>query len=223
VTGPSSAKGGASRGVLVLVAVLALAAGSWLGLSLLGNGRGPTPPLDEVRAATLLPLPKPLSPADLTDQDGEPFRLDRLAGRWTFLSFGYTSCPDVCPMTMATFVALRRELSQKGKDPHTAFLFVSVDPERDTPQRIAQYVRWFDPSFLGATGDHRELQALTGQLGVLYARSEQRDSALGYLVDHTASILLLDPKGRLSAIFSAPHNVTAMAADFETIQSYFRN
>ena len=214
---------GRRSGVLGLVAVLAVAAGIWFGVRFFTVEPGPAPLDLAVRSATLLPQPKPLAPFSLTDQDGRQLSLDDLRGRWTFVSFGYTSCPDICPTTMATFDALDREINPEGGQPEARFLLVSVDPERDTPERLAQYVRWFNPGFLGATGDHEQLRALSKQLGVMYARAEQQDTAMGYLVDHSGAILLLDPEGRLAAIFSAPHQVPAMAADFETISQYDRN
>jgi protein SCO1/2 len=124
---------------------------------------------------------------------------------------------------MATYVALDREInSDQGGEP-ASFLLLSVDPERDSPERLARYVRWFNPGFIGATGDHEALQRLTGQLGVIYARADQQETAMGYLVDHSASILLIDPQARLAAIFSAPHRVGDMAADYATLYDYYQD
>jgi protein SCO1/2 len=202
--------------------VLAAAAGVWLGVHFFGKDGGTLPPPDAMKAATLLPSAKPLTPFELKDQDGESFTLESLKGRWTFAAIGYTSCPDVCPTTMATFQALERAIGPAGDGPSADFLLVSVDPERDDPERLSRYVRWFHPRFLGATGGHDQLQALTRQLGVLYARAEPQDTAMGYLVDHSASIVLLDPEARLAAIFSGPHDIAAMAEDFATIADYHR-
>jgi protein SCO1/2 len=206
------------RSLFVLAAALALAAaaaGVWLGVSRLEYATPPSQ--DEMQSATLLPSPKPLAPFSLVNQDGEPYGRDALRGRWTFVSFGYTSCPDICPMTLASLNAVDQRLGAEGSESRADFLFVSVDPERDDPARLAQYVRYFNPRFLGATGSHDELKGLTGQLGVLYARSEEHNTASGYLMDHSASILLLDPQVRLTAIFSAPHDPGAIAADFAAI------
>ena len=166
---------------------------------------------------TLLTQPRPLADFALTDQDGQPLSLANLRGGWTFLAIGYTHCPDVCPMTLATFDAIDRQIAPPGDQPATArrgglrprFLFVSVDPERDTPERLAQYVRYFNPAFLGATGEEAQLRAFAAQLGLLFARVEGQDTAMGYLMDHSASILLVDPQGRLTAIFSSPHDAGA--------------
>lgn len=195
------------------VAIVAAAAGLWLAMGLFPPA---APPAPELRAGTLLSSPKPLADFALTDQDGAPLSADSLRGSWTFVAFGFTACPDVCPTTMANFAALSDRLTEAGA-PAARFLFVSVDPDRDTPEGIGQYVRYFNPAFLGATGSHEALRALTGQLGVLYARAPQQDTAMGYLVDHSASILLLDPQVRLAAIFSTPHRPDDMAADFAAI------
>jgi protein SCO1/2 len=98
------------------------------------------------------------------------------------------------------------------------FVFVSVDPERDSLDRLASYVPYFNPEFIGVTGPGADLHQLTGQLGILYRKVEDEETALDYLVDHSASIMLTDPQGRLSAVFSAPHDARAMAADFRKIE-----
>ena len=91
-------------------------------------------------------------------------------------------------------------------------------PARDSPAQLAKYVRYFNPRFLGATGkDDEALHALTGQLGLLYKRAEGETSAMGYLIDHSASIMLIDPEGRLAAVFSSPHDPRLIAEDFKTI------
>ena len=217
----NKAQTGARRAVLlfVLIAGAAVAAGLWFGVATFRGLSGSAPP--QLQAGTLLPQPRPLADFSLTDQDGRPFSLANLRGHWTFLAIGYTSCPDICPMTLATLDALEgaiaKEDTREGGQPRAQFLFISVDPERDTPERLAQYVRYFNPDFIGATGDDAQLRALAAQLGVLYAKVDGQDTAMGYLMDHSASILLLDPQGRLSAIFSAPHDADRMAADFISI------
>jgi protein SCO1/2 len=177
-----------------------------------------------MRAGTLLPAPKPIGDFGLTDQDGKPYTLAALRGHWTFVAIGYTSCPDVCPTTMATFSAIVRKLGEgQGRHPTPRFLLISVDPERDGPERLAQYVRYFNPAFLGATGPHEQLKALTAQLGAMYARVQDEGSAMSYLVDHSATIFLLDPQARLVAVFSAPQDPLAMAADFATIARHTKS
>ncbi|MCU0836171.1 MAG: SCO family protein [Chromatiaceae bacterium] len=202
--------------LLVTIAILAATTGAWLAMTLLRPPPPPTPAMPQVQAATLLPTPKPLHGIALIGRDGAPVTAEGLRGHWTFLAFGFTSCADVCPTTLATLAAVERKLAAAGSDP-AQFLFVSVDPERDSPERVDDYAHYFNPQFLGATASHAELGALTQQLGVIYARAPEQDGAAGYLVDHSAAILLIDPEVHLAAIFGAPHDPMAMAADFAAI------
>lgn len=222
-TATTKAKPSAGLGNLlfVLIGGVAIAAGLWFSLWTFGGLSKPAPPL--LQAGTLLPQPRPLADFALTGQDGSPFSLANLRGHWTFLAIGYTHCPDICPTTLATFVAIKDRVmgdgAEQGGEAPAQFLFISVDPQRDSPERLAQYVHYFAPDFLGATGEDPQLRALVAQLGLLYARVDGQDTAMGYLMDHSASILLIDPQGRLSAIFSAPHDPVAMAADFLAIEN----
>jgi len=207
------------RSALFLFGIIAVAAGIWFGMLFYGGAFEAKPFAADLKAGTLLPQPKPLEDFSLTDQESRPLDRDALKGHWTFVAFGYTHCPDICPTLMATFDAVEKALAKTPNDPQPNFLFVSVDPERDTPERLGEYVGFFNPRIRGATASHEVLRPLTAQLGVLYQRSEAPESAMGYLVDHSATILLLDPQARLSAIFSSPHNPETIAEDFRTISS----
>jgi len=203
------------RNILIsLLATTALTLGLWAGITQFQSGIQ-TP--EQIQAGTRLNQPRPLKPFSLTAADGSPFTLNDLHQNWTFLAIGYTHCPDVCPTTLATFDAIHNQT--RKSDPAPRFLFISVDPERDTPAKLGEYVHYFNPDFLGATGTHENLQYLSSQLGIIYAIVEEEDTALGYLVDHSASILLIDPQGRLSALFSPPHDPALMAKDYITISS----
>jgi len=210
--------GSGLRCLLIPLGILAAAAGIWLSVSYFNAGAKPTPPVEYMRAGTPLPRPKVLSPFSLTDQDARPFGLEDLKGHWTFVSIGFTSCGHVCPTNMATYRALDREITGPAVD----FMFISVDPERDSPERLGRFVRQFNPRFLGATGSHDQLRSLTRELGVMYAGPAEQEVTTNYMVDHSASILLLDPQARLAAVFSWPHDSTAIAADFAILNDYYR-
>lgn len=213
--------GGGLRRLLIPVGVLAVAAGVWFGMSRFDPGVETTsPPVAAMQAGTPLPQPKVLSPFTLTDQDTQPFGLEDLKGRWTFVSIGFTACGNVCPTNMATYRAINERSARAGTEQAVNFLFISVDPERDSPEQLRQYVRRFNPRFLGATGSHDQLQPLVRELGLMYGRSEE-EGATGYMVDHSASILLLDPQVRLIAVFSWPHDSAAMAADFGVLHDRY--
>ena len=197
----------------LVIGIVALLAGIWLALRFLGPSLLPGAAAPVLTTGTLLPQRRSLTPFALTDTAGAPFTEASLRGRWTLLAFGYASCPDVCPLLLATFRDVHRRLAERQLAGGMRFVFVSVDPERDDLATLKDYVTYFDPAFLGATGPHPELQRLTRQLGVLYQRAAEGESALGYLVDHSATLLLIDPEGRFTAVFSAPHDASGIAAD----------
>lgn len=148
--------------------------------------------------------PYPVAPSiELTQADGKLFRLSDQHGRLVLLFFGYTSCPDVCPTTMAE---LKLVMDKLGNDANSVqVVFVSVDPARDTPEKIQKYVEHFNPSFIGLTGSVDNLQKIWDGYGV-YRSVSQTNSALGYVVDHTARLTLVDADGnlRLSYGFQTP-------------------
>jgi protein SCO1/2 len=167
---------------LVLTGLLALAAGVVVWLQLQQPAATPTVSHIETRSATLLPQLRSLQPFSLVDQHGRPFTNQTLQGRWTFISFGYTHCPDICPTTLAMLTSMEKQLQASGNSAEYQIAFVSVDPERDTQQRLAEYIDFFNPAFLGVTGDESELQRLTRPLGILYAKVTTEKSAMGYVL-----------------------------------------
>lgn len=169
-------------------------------------------PQAQTRSATVLKDDKPLPAFDFARAGGLRFTNTDLDGRWTFLFFGYTHCPDICPTALALMARVKAGVvERKGPVPQVAF--VSVDAKRDTPELLAQYVPHFDPSFVGAVGDDAALAALVKHLGVYYVRHDKGGDA-HYPVDHTAAIYLIDTKGRLLAVFSAPQEAGRMVDDY---------
>jgi protein SCO1/2 len=173
----------------------------------------------KTQQAMVMPEFRPLKPFSLTNHKGETFDNQSLLGHWTFMSFGYTYCPDICPTTMTLFAEMHSRIQAKNSIEPYEITFVSVDPERDSLDRLSKYVTYFDPSFIGATGPEEALQELTKPLGILYKRVETKDSAMDYVMDHSASIILVDPQGRYHAYFSPPHDAEKMANDFITLSS----
>lgn len=168
----------------------------------------------------LWPNPKAVSAFSLEDHARRAFNQDNLRGKWTFLFFGYTYCPDVCPVTLSVLADVEKRLSkvdQLGDD--TQVVFVSVDPQRDSPERLQQYVEYFSPDFIGVTGDEDRLKGLTGQMGIVYAVTDSGSNG-NYLVDHAASVLLTDPEARLVAVFGLPHDADTIANRFVSIRQF---
>jgi cytochrome oxidase Cu insertion factor (SCO1/SenC/PrrC family) len=168
----------------------------------------------------LWPNPKPLSAFSLDAHGPERFDLDSLKGKWTFLFFGYIHCPEVCPVALSVLADVERRLSEAGQPAeNTQVVFVSLDPQRDSPEQLRHYAQHFSPDFLGVTGNDEQLAGLTRQLGILY-RMTDRGPTGDYLVDHTASVLLTDPEARLVAVFGFPHNAESIANRFMTIRDF---
>ena len=180
-------------------------------------GKTVSPELQSV----LRPEPKPLQAFELTDQYQQPFNLERLQGKWSFVFFGYTYCPDICPTTLSTLTAVVRQLQTDPQDmPDTQVVFVSVDPQRDTPDVIEGYLKYFSEAFQGITGAQQDIDNLARQFGAGYMK--EPEAAPGqYLVSHTSSIFLVDPNGRLLAAFPPPHDPDTIVEQFRQIHSLF--
>ena len=138
-----------------------------------------------------LPAPE----IELTRENGSIFRLSEMRGNVVLLFFGFASCPDVCPTTLSELRKVNEEL---GKDAdQVKVVFVTVDPERDTPENIQKYVSIFNPSFVGLSGSMEELAPVWKDYGVYREVDQVSSSAAGYLVNHTARVYLIDPDGNL--------------------------
>jgi protein SCO1 len=199
--------------VAAAAAALALGLGTWLVLDALK-----APPL-EIQGYVLT-TPRDLPADELVDEHGEPFRLHDFVGHWSFLYFGYTYCPDVCPLTLVELTKVKLQLAADGFAEPSAYYFVSVDPRRDTPARLREYVAYFDQELRGLTGTAAALAALARATDTVF---DVPDDAAGdnYLVSHSSNIVLLDPNGRVHAVFAAPHDAPRLAGDFiEIVERY---
>ena len=167
----------------------------------------------------LWPDPKQLQTFAAIDQSGQMFGIDRLQGRWSMLFFGYTHCPDVCPLTLAVLNDLNKQLQGSAAARDLQVIFVTLDPERDTTKRLQEYVGYFNPAFIGLGGTIDQIMSLAGQVGAFYMYGDK--SATGdYVVDHTAAVFLIDPRGRLVAIFSSPHQVDSIRERYKMIREF---
>lgn len=185
----------------------ALAAGVWAAVSVLGVSREPAAP----STATIL-TPKTEVPSfALVNERGESVGRDLFRGQWDLVFFGFTNCPDICPMTLATLAAARKELEAAGVEALPRIVLVSVDPERDTVDRLADYVSNFGDGVVGLTGEPDEIRRLAEALYVFYEK--RGGDADDYLVDHSSVVLVIDPEGRYHALFSSPHRVENFVSD----------
>lgn len=162
----------------------------------------------------LLDAPQAVKNFTLTNTEGERVELAALRGKYVLLFFGYSYCPDVCPTTLAD---LSRAVKVLGKDAEQVqVLMITVDPERDTPERLGHYLSAFDPSFMGLTGTPEEISAVATGFGIFHEKHEG-SAATGYLVDHTATVSVIDPDGYLRMLFSFDASGEEIAADLQTL------
>jgi protein SCO1/2 len=161
-------------------------------------------------AGTVIDPPMVLSDFTLpSSEGGAALSLSALRGKPVLLYFGYTFCPDVCPTTLTELVRVKEDLGNKGDQ--LAVLMVSVDPERDTPAVLERYMKAFDTSFIGMTGDEATLRRVGPEYGLFYQRQAVSGSSAAYLMDHSAAAYLIDQAGQLRMVYSygTPHTVIA--------------
>jgi protein SCO1/2 len=191
--------GAVELGVIVFAALILAGCGSG------GQSSGPTAtPLP----GTVLDPPKVVSDFTLTSGANQPFHLSDLRGKVAILFFGYTHCPDVCPTTMADFKRVKADLGDDAA--RVAFVFISVDGARDTPDRLAAYVHAFDPDFIGLMGDDATIRVIAQDYGVFFQRVNYVDPD-NYQVDHTATSFAVGPDGKLRVVFSYQSDPAGMA------------
>lgn len=148
---------------------------------------------------TLFPVPRDLKPFNLVSGDNQAFTQQNLYRHWTLIFFGFTHCSNVCPTTLEMISRAYPEL--KKQFPNLQVVLVSLDPDRDTPQALAQYTRTFNPDFIGTTGKLAELRKLQSQMGVYSAPDPATVSDKGYQIQHTASIMLINPQGQWAGLY----------------------
>jgi len=164
--------------------------------------------------AVLWPEPRQLTDFELSGGEGKVFNLPRLAGKWTLLFFGYTSCPDVCPMALSVMKAVYDDLAEyPDLQEKTQVVFVSVDPERDSPEHVAEYATHFGEGFIGVTGSSAVIDGFTKQMNAGYIKEKQEEDG-SYPVSHTGSIYLIGPKQRVHGAFSPPHRPKAITEQY---------
>ena len=194
--------------IAALVFAIAVAAG--FALALRDSGNAPAP-----LSATVLPAGNDLPEFSLLDQNGAPVGRSAFEGQWDLVFFGFTNCPDICPATMTVLGQAKRALEARGQEPLPRVVLVSVDPERDSPEAMARYVAYFGEGNLGLTGELDEIRKLTDALGIFFQKAGAEGAVYG--VDHSTVVLLIDPQGRLKALFSAPHDVDTLVHDLPLI------
>jgi protein SCO1/2 len=202
--------------MITTVALAAMLAGVWLAeIYRQHDSRAMLLP-DQV--ITLFPNPQPLTAFALTDHKNRVFDLASLKGKWSFLFFGFTHCPDVCPTTLAVLARARDNIAKNTVGAEDIqFVFISVDPNRDSASKLRQYVDYFDTTFLGVTGDNAQIGNLAGQLSAAY-QVAITPGLENYPVYHSPAVFLLDPRARYHAVFTPPHDAEAISKRFKVVR-----
>lgn len=169
----------------------------------------------ETRIATLLAPTKPVIEFKLQDHTKKDFTDHSFKGKWNVLFFGYTYCPDICPITLKVLNQAYSKLDQATKD-NLRIVFISVDPDRDNPEQLSEYVGFFNADFIGLTGEQQQIDRLTQSLGIAHTKNQKTDEN-NYLVDHSSSLLLINPDGHFQGLFSAPHQADDLSHDLNII------
>ena len=195
--------------VFILVALIALVLGLTINKVLSGKGQGdPTALIDA--GIILLPQSRNLPDVQMTNQDGQPVTINELKGKWSLLFFGYTFCPDICPTTLAQLRQIKSELPAEAGD-KLQIILVSVDPHRDTPQQLKQYLGYFDPQFIGlAPKSVEELQTVANALSIPFIPADT--SKPNYTVDHSGNLAVIGPDGTQRGFIRAPLNNVKLVA-----------
>ncbi|MBA1263839.1 SCO family protein [Stutzerimonas sp. NM35] len=195
--------------VFILVALIALVIGLTVYRVLDSEPQAdPTRMLDA--GIILLPQSRTVPALSLTNQDGEPVQVDELKGKWTLLFFGYTFCPDICPATLAELRQVRNELPETVRERMQPVL-VSVDPHRDTPEQLKQYLGFFGDGFTGLTGPLDDIQTLANGVGIPFIPGDT--SRENYTVDHSGNLVIIGPDGRQRGFIRAPLKVQKLKAE----------
>lgn len=205
-----------SRAALATLVVLTA-----IGGALFAWSRSTDSPLPANLRGVVVAAPMKLGAVHLTDHRGGTVTDAWFAGHWTFLFFGFTSCSDVCPATLAQLAVLKKVISRNHPDVSMPrYVFVSVDPERDTRTRLKTYLANFDPSFVGMSGDPAQIEALERPMGAFHRKGKPAASGY-YSVSHSAEIFLLDPSARVYARFIPPLKPAVVADQLRAIVTLY--
>ncbi len=164
---------------------------------------------------TALDPPGPAPDFTFTDQQGQPFTLSEHKGKVVLLFFGFTSCPDICPAELANLAAAMRDLGAEAEQVEVAL--ISLDPERDTIERLESYLHAFNPNFIGLRADPAALAPIAKAYGVFYERRELPDSALGYTIDHSGFVYVIDKAGRWREVVAHGTPVEDLVSDLRAL------
>jgi len=196
---------------IILVVTTAALLGGWLS-HVITSGRAVT---SQLQLGTLITPPRTIPGFKMVDAQGHAVSQSNLVNHWSVLFFGYTSCPDVCPTTLAQLAATHKLLGDLPRELQPQFIFVSVDAKRDTPEKLNAYINYFSGDFLGFTGTQQQISDLTKSMGVPVMIQLTSEGA--YTIDHSASLFVVNPQSQLAAILSPPYQANLLANDLRKL------
>lgn len=167
--------------------------------------------------ATIVPSPRLVHPFNLTDDANKTFTADNFQQHWSVLFFGFTSCDMMCPTTMAELGKFYQLLKDQKVKTMPEVVMISVDPEHDTTAAMHKYVKSFNSNFVGVTGNEKEVEKLTAELGIVYMKAAKTTDEMAGQINHSGTLVLINPKGEAQAFFSYPHDAKQIASDYKTI------
>jgi protein SCO1 len=174
----------------------------------------PNPPANLATGTLIIPG-RALKDFSLIDHHARALGRTQLRGHWSLLYFGYSHCPDVCPVTLATLAQFVKQLRQVPTAPEPSVIFISVDPERDTPAQLAAFVPYFDSAFLGASAEPAQLRPLLRDLGIALGKP---NGAKGeYTIDHSGAVIVIAPDVSIRAVLTGPLTAAALQTDWPLI------
>jgi len=200
--------------------VLAAAVAAGLGLLLARHVFGPaTPAAPPLNAVHLIAPPRELPAFSLRQSDGTPLANGELKGHWTLVFLGFTHCPDVCPTTLADLARAQKQWESLPETTRPRVLFVSVDPDRDTPDRVGEYAHAFHRDTIAATADVPALERFARSISLVFAKAPPAAGAPAdaYAMDHSATLVAPDPQGRMAGILQPPFDAAAIASDLRLL------
>ncbi|WP_390592774.1 SCO family protein [Simiduia litorea] len=171
----------------------------------------------QVHGTIVFEQPRIFKDLVLLDHKGEEFTKARFQGKWSFVFFGFTHCPDICPTTMAALSSWYKTLSPEVQQ-QTQIIMVSVDPARDSVEILAQYVPYFNADFIGLTGEFLPIKRFANQLNVAFTKVVQGDD---YTVDHSGIIAMINPRGDYHAFIKPPLNAENASLTYSSIRNSF--
>lgn len=194
--------------LLIAIVVLSTAFGMWYRYNTQGIG-GKT----NLEVATVFPQPRTITPFQLKDMSGKSLNIENLKGHYSLIFFGFTHCPDLCPTTLAMLNQSYKMMENAKLKTLPQVLFISVDPERDNSKNIKTYLSSFNTAFLGATGSKKQLDKLTQEMSVIYTKVANVEDPANYMIDHSGTILIVNPEGQFYGVFTMPHDPQKIAHD----------